>query len=223
MMMSLDTSLVRYTPAQTRGFYRALVDRARALTGVTSVTLTSAIPLLIGGQAAEAVVPEGYEFPRGQSDVTTAAAIVDEHYFETMQIALVRGRGFTSGDKGDSRGVAIVNEEFARRYWPNQDPIGKRLRLPERRSPWLEVVGMTKTGKYTWIGEPPTPFLYLPFAQQERARMSLLVQTSADAAWLAAPLRDVVRTLDVNQPVFNLKTFSSLYEERTVAVPRMIM
>src|SRR5207245_805774 len=82
----------------------------------------------------------------------------------------------------------------------------------------------TKTGKYTWIAETPTPFLYLPFAQQERTRMSLLLGTmNAEPAFLSAPLRDVVRTLDVNMPVFNVQTFSSLYRERTIAVPLMIM
>jgi putative ABC transport system permease protein len=88
----------------------------------------------------------------------------------------------------------------------------------------MEVVGVTKTGKYMWIAETPKPFLYLPFAQQERARVTLLVETTnADAAFLAAPLRNVVGTLDVNLPVLNVQTYSSLYHERVIAVPLMIM
>jgi putative ABC transport system permease protein len=149
---------------------------------------------------------------------------VDEHYFGAMQIAVVRGRAFTPGDNGDSRRVAIVNEEFAKRYWPNADPIGKRLRLSDRPGTWMEVVGITKTGKYWWIAETPKPFLYLPFAQQERTRMTLLVETTnADAAFLAAPLRNVVGTLDVDLPVLDVQTYSSLYHERAIAVPLMIM
>jgi predicted permease len=224
IMMSTDTSLVRYTPVQTHAFYRDLADRARALPGVASAALTSAVPFKVGDWATEAVIPEGYQFPHGQDHVSSNAAVVDEQYFGTMQIEVIRGRAFTAADKGDSHRVAIVNQEFAKTYWPTQDPIGKRLRLTETRSPWIEVVGVTKTGKYTWIAEAPMPFLYLPFAQQERTGMSLLVETmSADAAFLAAPLRDVVRTLDVNQPVFNVQTYSSLYHERTIAVPLMIM
>lgn len=137
---------------------------------------------------------------------------------------MVRGRAFTADNRSDARPVAIVNEEFAKTYWPQEDPIGKRLRVRDTRSPWLEVVGVTKTGKYTWIAELPMPFLYLPFAQHERTRMSLLVDTmNADPTGLAAPLREVVRSLDINQPVFNVQTFSSLYHERAIAVPLMIM
>ena len=88
----------------------------------------------------------------------------------------------------------------------------------------MEVVGITKTGKYWWIAETPKPFLYLPFAQQERTRMTLLVETTnADAAFLAAPLRNVVGTLDVDLPVLDVQTYSSLYHERAIAVPLMIM
>ena len=81
--------------------------------------------------------------------------------------------------------MAIVNEEFAKTYWPNQDPIGKRIRLNDSEGPWLEVVGLTDTGKYLFIGEAPTPFFYLPFAQHERTAMSLLVETTAGDRGLA--------------------------------------
>jgi predicted permease len=222
--LSVDTSVVRYSPAQTRAFYRDLVDRARALPGVASATLTSTVPFRVGDAAAEAVIPEGYQFPHGEDRASILAAVVDEHYFGTMQVNVIRGRAFTAEDNSDSRRVAIVNEQFAKTYWPNQDPIGRRIRLTDQRGPWVEVVGVTKTAKYTWIAEQPTPYLYLPFAQREKTRMSLLVETpNADPALLAAPLRDVVRALDVNQPVFNVQTLSSLYQERTIAVPLMIM
>jgi predicted permease len=232
-MMSTDTSLVRYTPAQTHAFYRDLVDRARALPGVASATLTSSVPFKVGDEVTEAVIPEGYQFPQGQDHLSISAAVVDEHYFATMQIALVRGRAFTADDSSDARRVAIVNEEFVKTYWPEKpeapgildnsyrDAIGRRLRVNDQ---WLEIVGITGTGKYTWIAETPMPFLYLPFAQHEQTRMSLLAETrNADPALLAAPLRDVVRTLDGNQPVFNVQAFGSLYYERAIAVPLMLM
>jgi putative ABC transport system permease protein len=221
IMLSTDTSLVRYTPAQTHAFYRDLVDHARALPGVASATLTSSIPFKVGDELTEGVIPEGYQFPQGQDHVSTAAAVVDERYFDTMQIALIRGRAFTANDSSDSRPVAIVNEEFVRTYWPGKDAIGRRLRV---NAQWLEIVGITRTGKYTWIAETSMPFLYLPFAQHEQTGMSLLAETrNADPALLAAPLREVVRTLDGNQPVFNVQPFASLYYERAVAVPLMLM
>jgi putative ABC transport system permease protein len=97
------------------------------------------------------------------------------------------------------------------------------MRLVDGEGPWLEVVGVTRTGKYTWIAEAPTAFLYMPFAQHARTRMSLLVKTTNDPAMLAAPLRDAVAAIDVNQPISNLRTFSSLYQERAIAVPLLIM
>ena len=232
MMMSLDPSLVRYTPQQTRTFYGELVDRARALPGVRSVALTSAVPFSVAEQEVDEIVPEGYQLPRGQASESTFTAVVDERYFDTMQVRVIRGRPFTDADTAASRAVAIVNEQFANRYWPNQDPIGKRIRLPNKRQPGsaslsgerLEIVGVTRTGKYLWIAEAPMPFLYLPFAQQDRTRMSLLVEsTSADASGLAAPLRELVASIDVAQPIANAQTFAQLYRQRAVAVPTIIM
>ena len=224
LMLSLDPSLVGYSPQETQTFYRDLVDRARALPNVRSATLTSEVPLQPGQQHIEAVSPEGYRFPPGQASLSTVAATVDEQFFDTMQIRMRRGRPFTTADSRLTRGVAIVNDEFATRYWPNQDPIGKRITLPDRQSAWLEIVGVTRTTKYTWIGEAPTPFLYLPFAQQPRTRMSLLVESAAgDAAELATPLRNVVRSLDVNQPMANLQTFAHLYRERAITLPSIIV
>jgi putative ABC transport system permease protein len=220
MTMGLDTSIVRYTPNQTRDVFRRLEDRARTLPDVTSVALTSWIPLDRGGSVT-AVVPEGTP---GQKNVSVFSAVVDDQYFDTMSIEILRGRPFTADDKDGSRPVAIVNEEFAKTYWPGQNPIGKRLRLNDGNGPWLEVVGVTRTGKYLFVAEPPTRFLYLPLAQHERTAMSLLVETSnADAGHLAAPLRSVARSLDANLPVFNVRTFASLYQRRAVEVPKTVL
>jgi predicted permease len=221
--MALDTSIARYTPVETKNFYRALADRARALPGVAAVALTSWVQLDRGGEV-NSVIPEGSELPSGQEAETVFSAAVDEHYFDAMNVDIVRGRAFTANDKEGAPLVAIINEEFARAHWPNQDPIGKRLRLNDTSGPWLEVVGMTKTGKYLFVGEPPTQFLYRPFGQHHRTAMTLLVETSGgDPALLASPLRELVRDLDVNQPVVNLRTLASLYERRAIDIPLRIL
>jgi predicted permease len=223
VMMALDTSIARSTPVETKNFYRALADRARALPGVASVALTSWVPLDRGGEV-NSVIPEGSELHRGQEAETVFSATVDEHYFGAMNIDIARGRTFTANDKEGAPLVAIINEEFARAHWPNQDPIGKRLRLNDISGAWLEVVGTTKTGKYLFVGEPPTQFLYRPFAQHHRTAMTLLVETSGgDPALLASPLRGLVRDLDVNQPVVNVRTLASLYERRAIDIPFRIL
>ena len=224
MMLTTDTSLVRYTAPQTSAFYRELGARARLVPGVVSATLASAVPFDTMGQESTAVMPDGYRFPRGEESVSTSSSTVDDAYFSTMHIDIIRGRAFNADDNNSGRPVAIVNEEFATTYWPNQDALGKRIRLAEVGAAPVEVVGVARTGKYIWIGEAPTPFLYLPLAQHAKTRLSLLVEArSADASSFAAPLREVVRALDVNQPIFNLQTLSTLYHERAVAVPLMVM
>jgi predicted permease len=222
LMMELDTSLVRYTPGRTRDFYRKLADQARAVPGVRSATLARSIPFL-PNQFATSVAPEGYQFPKGQDTDSLVANIVDEQYFATMKTQIIRGRAFTPDDKDESRRVAIVNEEFAKSYWPNQEPLGKRFRLNSPKDPLLEVVGLTKTAKYLFVGETPTKFLYLPFAQNQNSQMLLIVQTDGDPASIATPMREVVQGIDANQPVFNVRTLDSFYQQRAVAVPWMIV
>jgi predicted permease len=221
LIMEFDTALVRYSDEQTRLFYRDLRDRARALPGVRSVAMTSYIPFSPSG-AVRSVVPEGYQFPKGHESAAIGAAVVDESYYETMNTAIILGRGFTADDKAGARRVAVVNAEFANTYWPRQDPIGKRFRLNDRNGPWVEVVGVTKTNKFWFIAEPPIQYFHLPFAQEPRSRMTLVVETDGDPADVAAPLREVVRTLDANQPIYNVRTLSSFYEQRAISVVVMV-
>jgi predicted permease len=216
-----DTSLVHYTPQQSHDFYRNLRDRVAELSGVRAVALGSVIPLS-PQQRSEAVVPEGYSFPKGQTEAQILTSVVDENYFSVMNTGLLRGRAFTASDTKGALLVAIVNQEFARRYWPKQDPIGKRIRLASKDNSWIEIVGVAQTGTYTFVGEPPSPFLYLPLAQNERSMLALFMDTSADAASLGGALRQTVHSLDPDQPIFNLRTMSDLYRQRA-GVTRMIM
>jgi macrolide transport system ATP-binding/permease protein len=181
MLTELDTSFARYSDEKSREFYRTIVDRARAIPGVNSVALAEAIPLM-PAQRSMTVVPDGYQIPKGQATVTVFGQTVDENYLSTMRIPLLRGRGFAADDKAGTRRVAVVNQAFAEKFWPNQDPIGKRVRLDKRDGAVLEVVGMTTTGRYLFIGEGPTPFLYVAFAQQPRHNMTVLAETSGNAA-----------------------------------------
>lgn len=212
-----DTSLVRYTPQQTHQFYRTLRDRVGELPGVRGVALGSYVPFT-PQQRSEAVVPEGFTFPKSQVNAEILTSVVDENYFAVMRTSVLRGRAFTADDKGGTPPVAIVNEEFARRYWPKQEALGKRLRLAQHGDAWVEVVGIARTGKYTFVGEPPTPFLYLPFAQNEDSRMVLFTETTANPASLATPVRNVAHSIDPDQPVFNLRTMSDLYSQRNSVV-----
>jgi predicted permease len=225
LMMSFDPSLVHYSEAQTQQFYKQLVERSRSAAGVKAVALASSVPMSPGPDAA-VVVPEGYQFPPGKDNAIVFASRVDENFFETMGVSLVRGRGFRETDSIDTPRVAVVNEQFAQHYWPGQDALGKRLRVQDAQnsnSPWVQIVGIAKTGKYLWIAEPPTEFLYLPYRQNQKSRMILVSESAGESASIAGPLRDVVRALDANQPIFDVRTMEEFYDMRVVSTGNTIM
>jgi predicted permease len=214
-LISLDTApaVLHYSPEQTKAFYRRLVDSVRRMPGVAAVAMTESLPLS-PSQTVVSVIPECYQFPKGREKDIEFGAAVDAGYFSTLHVEITRGRAFTDHDGAGSHRVAIVNQEFAKTFWPGQDPIGKRIRLDTADSPAAEVVGVAKTGHYLAVNEAPAPFVYLPYEQNPRARMTLVMQSMGDAAALAQPLRDAVRLIDGNVPVFNLRTVATLYESR---------
>ena len=137
LMMGFDTTLVRYSEAQSEQFFQQLAERARAVPGVTNVTLTTAIPMSTDSLDFVTIAPEGFQFPEGKENVTVLSSRIDEHYFDTLAIPLVQGRNFTVDDDLDAPRVGIVNQQLAQHYWPNQDPIGKRIRLNDEDKTWV--------------------------------------------------------------------------------------
>ncbi len=217
--MDTAPAMLHYSPEETRAFYRALTVRVRTLSGVTKVAMTESVPLSTS-QSTVTVVPEGYQFPKGSEKAVVFGSAVDANYFNLMGVEIRRGRAFSEDDRAETHRVAIVNEQFAKTYWPGQDPIGKRIRLDSSDGQIAEVVGVAKTGHYLLINETPAPYVYLPYEQNPRSRMTLVVHSQGDASALAAPLREAVRSLDANLPVFNLRTVATLYESRATGTWR---
>ncbi len=116
-----------------------------------------------------------------------------------------------------------MNEEFAKKYWANQEPIGKTIRMDGPKGPVVQVVGVAKTAKYIFIGEPPMAFVYLPWTQRPQTRLSLIVETYGDPAEITAPVRDVVRSINPDQPIYNARTLAMFYEQRGTAIFLMIL
>jgi predicted permease len=214
-LISMDTApaALHYSPEQKKAFYYRLVDRVRTTAGVAGVAMTESLPLS-PSQTTLSVVPEGYQFPKGREKAIVFGAAVDAGYFSIMNVEIKRGRAFTDDDRARSRRVAIVNQQFAKTYWPDQDAIGKLIRLDRVDGPVAEVVGVAKTGHYLVVNEAPAPYVYLPYEQNPRSRMTLIVQAASNADALATPLRDAVRSIDGNVPVYNLRTVATLYESR---------
>jgi predicted permease len=223
VMISFDPSLVRYTEPQAQKFFEQVAERARALPGVRSATLSSSVAMSNDSIGTVTIVPEGFQFPAGKDRMTVLASMVDEHYFDTMGLRILDGRGLHADDSAAAPRVAVVNEQLARHYWPGQSPLGKRFRLDDAGGPWVQVVGLAKNSKYIFIAEPPTEFVYLSYRQRPQFQMTLLTESAGDAASLVGPLRDVVRQLDANQPIYNVRTMEEFYRMRTVDVFEMII
>jgi predicted permease len=212
--MSFDPAMVHYTPDQTEHFYKALSDRLRDAPGVKSAALSFSVPMT-NEMLYKTVVPEGFQLQRGQESVNVLANIVDEHYFDTLRVPLLSGRGFLASDRKDSPLVAVVNQSFARHYLAN-DAVGKRMRLGGKDGPWVQVVGVAATGKYLSLIEPTTDFLYLPLSQNFQPRQTLTVEAYGNPTEFAGPLRELVRTMDSNLPIFGVRTMSDLFEQRAL-------
>jgi predicted permease len=221
VMLELDPSLVGYGAPESRAFYRTLVERARALPGVRGAALAGAVPFRPNFYSKE-VAPEGYVFPEGVRGVKVAVTLADDAYFETMGTPLVAGRAFVPADDEQAPLVAIVNAEMARLYWPGTNVVGRRLRLAPD-GPFAEVVGVARTAKYVSLAEAPQPHVYLPWAQHDRSRLTLLVRAHEDPRALARPLAALVRSLDPRQPVFNVRDFPTYLDQGALGVPRMLV
>jgi predicted permease len=221
LMARFDPRLVQYDAVQTRQFYKLLTERMRQVAGVQSVGLTKNPPLGLSGFGVLAFVPDGFLMPSDRKSFTSAMDSVDEGFFETMGIPILRGRGLLPSDAADAPRVAVVNEQFAKHYWPDQDAVGKRIRLDSGTGTPVEIVGVARTIKVRDTSERPTDFVYLPLAQHPEARMVLMVRTSRDPLEWVEPLKDVVRTLDANLPISELRTYEDLYRYHAVEGPRV--
>jgi macrolide transport system ATP-binding/permease protein len=221
-LTSFDTDLAHYSEDQTSRFYAKLLQGARAAPGVRSAALTSAVPL--SGQDSLDIVPEGYQLPRGERALTIFGAYVSDGCFATLGIPILRGRGFLESDGKGAPLVAVVNEHAAKRFWPDGDALGKRFHLEGANGDLVQIVGIARTAKYMWIAEPPLDYVYLPFRQHTRSGLALVAESKApDAATLAPALRDVVRGLDPDMPVFNVRTMEDFYNQNAVKIPNMVV
>jgi predicted permease len=174
--------------------------------------------------------PVGWDLPRftadGQSPERAAAnpslnlESVHPNYFDTFQVALVRGRAFTEADREGTLDVAIVSEDLAARTWPREDPIGRRLKMggPDSRAGWRTVVGVASSTRYREL-TTPRPTLYLPAAQFRMTAQRLALRTTASLDLVAALARDRVRAIDSDAQVVHVTTFAQLLD-RPLARPR---
>ena len=238
-VLRLDLSLpgLKYKqPQQQMAFYQELIERLKVLPGVQAVGATTQTPLSPGDNWNPFEI-EGRPALRPGQEQQAAARSVSNDYFRTLRIPLRRGRFFSDADARKALPVirwfeqqpypehfnepqpvpaVIINETMARLYWPNEDPLGRRLRIIA--SPWLTVVGVVGDVRHTALNSQPNPEMYLSYLQEPSTSLAVMVRTSADPLQLAPAVREQVKALDKEQPM-TLTTMDQIFSD-SVARPR---
>jgi predicted permease len=200
LIASYDLFTAGYSDAAGAEFDRQLITKLAALPGIESVALTNRVPLGIAGPSTS-VKPEGYLL-RANESMETDDAIITPNYFHTLEIPLVKGRDFTLQDSAKSQRVVIVSEAFVNRYWPNQEPLGKRL-YSDLPKDWLTVVGVTRDIKVNNLSEKPTPFVYLPLYQYYHPDMVISARVAGDPLTCARTVEKAIHELNPDLTMYD--------------------
>jgi len=203
------------TPAKHRAFYDQVLERARALPGVTHAALASVLPL--SGDSDMSLLIEGRPAPSSSAQTpVTWYRLVSAEYFETIGMRIVGGRGFA--DKPAAPSV-VVNETFVRTYFPGAEPLGKRVRFGGNDSPWFTIVGIAADAKVRGARESTPIETFIPYWQFTEPGMNVLLRTAGDPALLAAPLRQAVASIDRAVPVAGITTLGEIVAD-SIEQPR---
>jgi len=214
---------VRYTTAQQREFYRQLQTRLSSLPGVVAASASFPLPLTNQGMTLS-FETEGRPLPRGDRPSSSYRS-VSLDFFRTLGMRIVKGRDFNEHDDNKGPDVIVINEAFADRYFPGEDPIGKRIKpgisVETGKSPaWREIVGIVSNTKYRGPKRDFLPEYYVPESQVPLDSMILTVKTVGDPHGIVGAVRDEVRDLDKDLPIYNIHTLDD-YLSAAVAQPRL--
>jgi putative ABC transport system permease protein len=201
--------------AARRLFATKATDALRAIPGVQYAAAINNMPTS-GSNASRTIEVEGHppSDPKNPPAVDFRTSSAD--YFAALKIPILSGRGFTSADREDTQAVVIISQSMARKFWGDEDPIGRRLRTGN--DPWLTVVGVSSDVIHDWFNRRNTPAMYRPFPQAPSDYLCLVLRTSSDPAALAPAARRALLQIDPDQPVFDVMTMRRALHERTIGL-----
>jgi len=209
-VLMLNTEQQGRDVVRTKAFHREVENRLSRIPGVQAVTWASNLPFW--SSASRGVFIEGQQLLRKSETISTVTNTIDLDYFKTMQIPLLQGRAFNEGDQEGSLPVVVINEDLARRYWPNGNAVGNHLRFSGdtvRR----QIIGVVKTTNYTTLGEAPQPCLYLPLRQNPRANSNLYVRSADDPSLVLAEVQRGIKDVDPKVQVTDARTGAKIVNQ----------
>jgi putative ABC transport system permease protein len=212
-VLTLDVGLARdkYTGPQQVAFFQQVIEHVRVLPGVQSAGAIYPLPLGGGEEGIGFGIEHRPPPPPGEPFIA-GGRWVSSDYFKVMGIALLAGREFTERDGTDTPRVLMISEAMAHRYWPDEDPIGKRLAFDQVNGQpnWREIVGVVRDVRHTSLDSDPGPEIYFPFTQFPSFFMTIVVRTTGDPLSLVAAARNEVLAVKEDQPISNVQTMEQL-------------
>jgi len=216
----------KYPDAKSRSaFYTTVLERLQSLPGVESAGMVMSVPLS-GSSMNRGFRVEGRPAPKADENVTMDFQIVSPGYFSTLEIPIKQGRGLSAADAETSEHVIVINDAMARRYWSNEDPVGKRLMIGEssKDNSWRTIVGVVSDTRHASLSEAPVPTAFINYRQDLESwpRMGFVIKAKTDAAGLTSVVRKELAAIDPAQPVYAIEPLEKLLQT-SVAQRRFIM
>jgi predicted permease len=207
--MTMDPTFIGYKDAQGLAFYKTLLDRVRALPGVESASLSNSVPMGYYNNGDSPII-EGYQPTANEPPPSIAFNVTSPDYMATLRIPMTRGRAFRDSDDENAPHVAIVNESMAKKYWPKQDPIGRRFKLSTDPKNWITIVGVTRNSRYQGVTGEIRPNFYLPLAQHYAlsSLATLQVRTAPPPESMTPAVQRAISGLAPDLPVFDVHTMT---------------
>jgi putative ABC transport system permease protein len=223
-LLTLEYRLPRNKYQQSEAqwnFHRQAVERIRGVPGVKSASLVRGLPFSGNGGDTEIILPDREIPPKGKEPRAMFNTAMP-NYFETMGIPLIKGRLFNEQDQLNTTRVFLINQTMARRFWPDQDPIGKQIKTEAADGATGAVIGVVGDAKHYWLGEEAQPQMYEAYSQAPGIFATVVVRTTVEPMSLAEPVRQAVWKVDSDQPMWKVRTVESLID-RSVADKRFLM
>jgi putative ABC transport system permease protein len=223
-LLAMQTVLpdARYHDGSARWrFAEAAVEHLRVLPGVQAVAFSNVLPAA-DNNAGRSIEIEGHPNPDPANPPAVDYRVVSPNFLSVLQVPMIRGRGLTDADREDSLAVAIVSQSLAQRYWPDADPVGRRMKLgTSANAPWVTIVGVCGDTIQHWFNRRNYPTLYVPFRQAPTSALGLIARTDGDPDLLTSSAKTAVRAVDPSQAFFDVRSIRQGLSDRTVGLQFM--